>query len=1297
MPMHRAAYHHTPSNYPHWPYTKADHYRANTHAEDEILDYDLEYDLDDYLVPLTPYEQSRIFSYRVLQAAINVSDLHHRVCNILHDSIARLNKVCDFVDAARISSALLLPDVQLRTRVLDQLLRIKFDSYRTPRNTLKSLCHYYRVLVRFTSGEMRQRYSPVLFEVKKKRLIRDYIGWQAMQSMVILHQEVMEAGLEGIPGLDAELVLKTIDDMNNDMYRIWGFYCFSIYIFDVFASLEMGKEGLGYVAASTYRVNDFYFSYLNNQFKEHRTWYGQKEPLFPLSTQYTATLTHSLLNIELQLRHRMRELSRIERKFQLYYRWHEQQAIMVGGLGLLDAHTESVRKDIIKFFKRKYRHTVKWTYRLFQWGYQPSKWYLRNFVQKLGLRTWRRSKRREFLDRLSGPLFIRKYYMDGEREDQAASKRRQRKEIVMRSELRRKRQSGLGQLRRLVTATLLSHEARTAESAPSGLVWLRSSPASERPTNSTQVGKFITSLGFFDTPVKQNVNTSPSHSTKVNSLMTKSGRQLVRWVGKEIRERKSRRLLPRQTNHNSPQLRALETRSGRQLVRRVSERDRRPKARRVQPRLKFDQTPQMRAPSTSFMSFDAAMREPTAEMLTSTDLGRQIDVNCDGRDHSHESIGQGYKSDGKAQLGHAQESCDQPSEESTQNPQKITDRSANELSISENNQGYDPENDFDTQSGMDEAEEGHAPLSYQIPPEVLHAARQAPPQTRASYWSQKLYRGPKDEELLIHYCSNLEVSERVAKRFLDEKVLGFDIEWKIFGLADSIKENASLIQIASENRIALFHIARFPAKTAEQLMPPTLKAILESPHILKVGVAVKGDCSRLEKYFPLHIRGVFELSRLHNLVEYYATEPSKVTNKLVKLAKQVHQHLLLPLYKGEPLADEPQKVNSVRESDWSRPLDHEQIHYAAADAYAGFRLFDVLESKRKKLNPIPPIPRVCDYDIKPTPRSAPKTNRARKTKAEAEKMVAQALSGLDANDVEEETYETASEELAEEDDPGYTNSESSAVSSDEAEQSDAEYVPKHQRGIKPERSAEAEARILPRRSAHRVGRIELSRVGNADPGYPQLPTLPSQKTNTFDDFDAFDPPRGAHLGRRLTRKAVRDGAALPVEMEESDEYTDSELEDALSAMDIDTVGPSTSTDSSSTNITATPIFTPLIQHDTSIHSPEYTLATTWSQSYLASTIPPPSSTSTSRIRATVPPLRAYHLWHHQRVPLDAIGAHLRDPPLAQSTVNSYIMQSITMEKLEYRDEDLVALMLMLPANLRVSRYGWLSRRLGILR
>ncbi|KAF2280709.1 ribonuclease H-like protein [Westerdykella ornata] len=442
-------------------------------------------------------------------------------------------------------------------------------------------------------------------------------------------------------------------------------------------------------------------------------------------------------------------------------------------------------------------------------------------------------------------------------------------------------------------------------------------------------------------------------------------------------------------------------------------------------------------------------------------------------------------------------------------------------------------------------------MSFQIPPAALRAAMTASPNTPGSYYNQTLYRGPNDQFLTVHYCDNMATAERVAPYFLQEKVIGFDIEWRPWAAIKSIKDNASLIQLASEDRIALFHIALFSGTTAEELIPPTLRAIIESPDILKVGVAIKGDFSRLEKYLGIKARGVFELSRLHNLVEYSDSDPRKAgSKKLSSLAKQVHQHLQLPLYKGE-----------VRESDWSKRLDRDQIAYAATDAYASLRIFDALEAKRKRLRPVPPRPEVCDYDEVTKPRTAPCAKSGPKAVEEPVQEEEPQAAVEDAEE-SEAAYETAAEDLVDSQQLEEQDSESasSAESADLDEEPDSDYVP----------------------------------------------------------------------SARLKSSA-------------------------------------------------------------------YLAADSWARTYLHTTIPSPSSPSssaTSRIRATVTVLRAYHLWHHQDLSPAEIARHLRDPPLAESTVCGYILQAVAAERLAYSRREMREVLSKVPLNVRMTRWRWLVERLG---
>ena len=249
----------------------------------------------------------------------------------------------------------------------------------------------------------------------------------------------------------------------------------------------------------------------------------------------------------------------------------------------------------------------------------------------------------------------------------------------------------------------------------------------------------------------------------------------------------------------------------------------------------------------------------------------------------------------------------------------------------------------------------HVPLTYRLSPELLRQARLKTAPSDTVYWRHDLYQGSDDEPVKLHYCRNTETAERVAALFLHDRVLGFDLEWKAQALIkDGIRKNVALIQLANESRVALFHVALFrEGEDATRLIPSTLKKILESPEITKVGIAIKADATRLRNFLGLDPQGLFELSHLHKLVKYSVDDPRKVNKKLVSLAEQAEEHFHMPIWKGD----------DVRSSDWTKPLQMQQLQYAASDAYAVLHLHDILERKRRRMDPTPPCPAHAELNL----------------------------------------------------------------------------------------------------------------------------------------------------------------------------------------------------------------------------------------------------------------------------------------------------------------------------------------------
>ncbi|KAJ8129832.1 hypothetical protein O1611_g3799 [Lasiodiplodia mahajangana] len=247
------------------------------------------------------------------------------------------------------------------------------------------------------------------------------------------------------------------------------------------------------------------------------------------------------------------------------------------------------------------------------------------------------------------------------------------------------------------------------------------------------------------------------------------------------------------------------------------------------------------------------------------------------------------------------------------------------------------------------------PMTFALQPPPTDTA---PPRR---WWDHKYYRGPGGEPVKVLYSKTKWQSESIARQFVNEPILGFDMEWPWDAdKRPKLKDKVALIQLASETKVGLFHISLHEGDTVDDLIAPSLKEIIESSKIIKAGVNIlRADFYRLKTHFNLEPKGAFELSHLYNLVAYGSTEPRRVTTRLRNLSMQVEHHLGLPLMKG-----------SVRTSDWSRPLNFYQTQYAATDAYAGFMLFHCMNAKRLAMDPVPPFPTLCEtYLASPAPKS----------------------------------------------------------------------------------------------------------------------------------------------------------------------------------------------------------------------------------------------------------------------------------------------------------------------------------------
>ncbi|KAK3677707.1 hypothetical protein LTR78_002557 [Recurvomyces mirabilis] len=443
--------------------------------------------------------------------------------------------------------------------------------------------------------------------------------------------------------------------------------------------------------------------------------------------------------------------------------------------------------------------------------------------------------------------------------------------------------------------------------------------------------------------------------------------------------------------------------------------------------------------------------------------------------------------------------------------------------------------------GVDDVESTSQPR-FRIPDSAYREAALASPSSNAAYWSYRLYKDDKGRSPSVHYCTNAQQAERELQHFIGKPLIGFDMEWDSTANKNShAKRNAALIQIACEDRICLIHIARFPSDDPDQLVPPTLRIILESTGTIKAGVNIQGDARRMREYLGTEVRAQFELSHLYKVVTFDRADINK-TLKGASMAVQVQKILRLPL-----------KKDDVRVSAWTRPLNQEQCDYSASDAYAGYQLFRELEVRREMMDPRPPRP--AWQELKEPLVLGDGTKLRARPKGSAV-SAAKASTSTPAEELDDDAEEEFYDALETQDAIG--------------------------------------ALVVPLQG------ISIS-----------CPSLP------FGSDDATASSKDPELHATTAAPAIQDNIVpdKPSAIITTEHTSCSELDQADS----------------------------------------------WIARYRTSWRIQPGKS-----RASVPNLRAHHLWHEQRLEIAQAAALLRDPPLSINTVASYVLEAIRHEDLPFK-------------------------------
>lgn len=166
----------------------------------------------------------------------------------------------------------------------------------------------------------------------------------------------------------------------------------------------------------------------------------------------------------------------------------------------------------------------------------------------------------------------------------------------------------------------------------------------------------------------------------------------------------------------------------------------------------------------------------------------------------------------------------------------------------------------------------------------------------------------------VTVVDSAETSAAALDALLGAEALGFDTESKPTFRKGEVSTGPHLVQLATENHAYLFQIVRLG-----DLAP--LKALLEAPGILKVGLGLGNDRAVLKNRLGIELRPVLDLGEALRGPGHRGTVGAKVA---------------VAHFFGQKL----QKSKKTGTSNWASPrLSEGQRLYAANDAHVALRLY----------------------------------------------------------------------------------------------------------------------------------------------------------------------------------------------------------------------------------------------------------------------------------------------------------------------------------------------------------------------
>jgi RNA polymerase sigma factor for flagellar operon FliA len=173
-----------------------------------------------------------------------------------------------------------------------------------------------------------------------------------------------------------------------------------------------------------------------------------------------------------------------------------------------------------------------------------------------------------------------------------------------------------------------------------------------------------------------------------------------------------------------------------------------------------------------------------------------------------------------------------------------------------------------------------------------------------------------DHVMLVRTAAD---AQRAYTAMRSADFLGFDTESKPIFFKGQASDGPHLIQLATDDRAYLFPVAHLAAADATGIIA-VLKALLESPDIIKLGFGLSDDNRRLREKFKIEPCAVLDLSRV--------MRESKHREMGAKAAAAKYFGMAL------------RKSKKISTSNWaSVNLSERQIQYAADDAQVALLVY----------------------------------------------------------------------------------------------------------------------------------------------------------------------------------------------------------------------------------------------------------------------------------------------------------------------------------------------------------------------